>query len=77
VHEHTFTARDGGTLVGDHVRYRVPGGRIVHELVVRRDVERIFDFRRERLAALLGTAHEQEPGLATASSTGGGRAPVL
>ncbi len=56
VHEHTFAARDGGTLVGDHVRYRVPGGRLVHELFVRRDVERIFDFRRDRLAQVLGAA---------------------
>lgn len=54
VHEHTFAAVDGGTLVRDHVRYRVPGGRLVHELFVRRDVERIFDFRRDRLAQVLG-----------------------
>jgi ligand-binding SRPBCC domain-containing protein len=26
-HEHTFTAQDGGTLVGDRVRYAVLGGR--------------------------------------------------
>jgi len=56
VHEHTFTAVDGGTLVRDRVRYRVPGGWLVHELFVRRDVERIFDYRRERLASLLGAA---------------------
>jgi hypothetical protein len=55
-HEHTFKAVDGGTLVRDHVRYRVPGGRLVHELFVRRDVARIFDFRRDRLAQLLGDA---------------------
>lgn len=60
-HEHTFTARDGGTLAGDHVRYRVPGGRLVHELFVRRDVERIFDFRRDRLAQLLGAAATGTP----------------
>ena len=56
VHEHTFTAVDGDTLVRDRVRYRVPGGWLVHELFVRRDVERIFDYRRERLASLLGAA---------------------
>ncbi len=56
VHEHTFVTRGGGTLVGDHVRYRVPGGRLVHELFVRRDVERVFDFRGEHLAQLLGAA---------------------
>ena len=53
-HEHTFAAVDDGTLVRDHVRYQVPGGRLVHELFVRRDVARIFDFRRDRLAQLLG-----------------------
>jgi ligand-binding SRPBCC domain-containing protein len=77
VHEHTFEAADGGTLVGDHVSYRVPGGRLVHELVVRRDVARIFDFRRDRLAVLLGTAPEQGQDLAMVSTTGGGRPPVL
>lgn len=63
VHEHTFAVRDGGSLVGDYVRYRVPGGRLVHELFVRREVERIFDYRRERLAQLLGAAagRPQEP----------------
>jgi hypothetical protein len=63
VHEHTFAVRDGGSLVGDHVRYRVPGGRLVHELFVRREVERIFDYRRERLAQLLGAtaARPHEP----------------
>ncbi len=36
----------------DRIRYSVPGGRLINRLFVARDVERIFDFRRERLAAL-------------------------
>ena len=32
----------------------IPGSRLVDWLFVRRDVERIFQFRRERLLALLG-----------------------
>jgi hypothetical protein len=48
-HEHRFDETDGGTLVIDHVDYRVPGGAMVETLFVRPDVERIFAFRREKL----------------------------
>ena len=52
-HTHTFEARDGGTLCRDEVRYCPRGGALVNWLFVRRDVESIFAFRREKLAALL------------------------
>ncbi|HEY5913295.1 MAG TPA: SRPBCC family protein [Verrucomicrobiae bacterium] len=52
VHEHRFTARENGTLVNDLVRYAVPGGWLVDRLFVRRDVEKIFQFRRARLREL-------------------------
>ncbi len=55
VHEHRFAAQDNGTLVTDCVRYAVLGGRLVEWLFVRRDVERIFQFRREKLLALFGS----------------------
>lgn len=48
-HTHTFEARDGGTLCRDDVRYRPHGGALVNWLFVRRDVERIFEFRQQRL----------------------------
>lgn len=54
VHEHQFQARDGGTQVSDLVRYAVPGGWLVERLFVRRDVERIFQFRRRKLLELFG-----------------------
>ena len=54
VHEHRFAPRDGGTQVADNVRYAPPGGRLVDWLFVRRDVERIFQFRRQKLLALFG-----------------------
>ena len=54
-HTHTFTARDGGTLCGDQVRYRPRGGALVHWLFVRRDVERIFQFREQRLKERFGS----------------------
>lgn len=52
VHEHTFEERDGGTLCGDRVEYDVPGGRLIERLFVRRDVERIFAHRKERLTEM-------------------------
>ena len=54
VHEHTFEEKDGGTLCRDAVDYAVPGGVLIHKLLVRRDVENIFKFRTERLQELFG-----------------------
>jgi ligand-binding SRPBCC domain-containing protein len=57
-HTHTFEAHDGGTLVRDRVRYALPLGplgELAHRLLVRRDLERIFDFRQESVARMLGT----------------------
>ncbi len=59
-HTHTFEpVGDGDTLMRDVVRYRIgfgPLGGLAHRLVVRRDVEAIFDFRAERIPALLAAA---------------------
>ncbi len=54
VHEHTFEARDGGTLARDMVRYAVPGGVIAQRLFVARDLRRIFDYRNAALAGIFG-----------------------
>ncbi len=54
-HTHRFEPRDGGTLMTDIVRYRLPLGiigRLVHRLKVRRDVERIFDYRAQHIPEL-------------------------
>ena len=56
-HTHEF-ADDGrgGTRMTDTVRYAVgfgPLGELAHRLFVRRDVEAIFDFRREAIGPLL------------------------
>lgn len=53
-HTHTFEAREGGTLCGDRVRYWPRGGAVINWLLVRRDVERIFAFRRRRMQELFG-----------------------
>ena len=58
VHEHTFESYNGGTRVVDRVEYQVPGGALVHALVVRRDLNRIFTYRRKILAEHFGESRE-------------------
>jgi len=56
VHAHRLTAVPAGTEIRDHVRYRVPGGPLAplaQRLVVRRLLDRIFDYRAERVGELL------------------------
>jgi len=49
IHEHTFEAREGGTLARDRVCYAVPLDFLLHRWFVRPDIERIFRFRSEAL----------------------------
>jgi hypothetical protein len=47
-HEHFFTAEGNRTRMSDRVEYAIPGwifAPIVHSLFVKRDLEKIFDFR--------------------------------
>jgi len=65
-HAHEFEPDgDGATVIHDRVRYGIPLGPIgaaAHRLFDRRDLERIFDFRRDATAARLGAASpSQEP----------------
>jgi ligand-binding SRPBCC domain-containing protein len=56
-HTHSFESHAGGTLVRDTVRYSLPLGplgRLAEAAVVRRDLERIFDFRYAEVARRLG-----------------------
>lgn len=52
-HEHRFEAVGNRTLMTDRVEYRAPVAWISHPLMVRRDVERIFAYRRDTLDANL------------------------
>lgn len=66
-HRHRFRPEGGGTVVEDEVSYQLPLGplgRLVHALLVRPRLDAIFDYRRERVAALLlGAADEpRSPG---------------
>lgn len=51
-HTHRLTPVEGGVEIHDHVRYRVPGGTPV-DLVVRRLLAAIFDYRAARTTELL------------------------
>jgi ligand-binding SRPBCC domain-containing protein len=54
-HTHRFEECNGGTRMIDTVRYRLPFGpfgRLVNALLVRRDVERIFDYRNRRIGEI-------------------------
>jgi ligand-binding SRPBCC domain-containing protein len=56
-HTHTFAAAGPGAVeIGDRVRYRIPLGalgELAHRLFVRRDLQRIFDYRRAAVAERL------------------------
>ena len=49
IHEHTFTAQDGGTLAVDIVQYAVLGGVTIQRLFVAPELRRIFDYRNATL----------------------------
>jgi ligand-binding SRPBCC domain-containing protein len=56
-HLHEFLPVQSGTCVRDRVAYALPLGWLGHRLgglVVRRDLARIFDYRRAAVARLLG-----------------------
>jgi ligand-binding SRPBCC domain-containing protein len=59
-HTHEFEPMgEGATAIRDRVRYALPLGplgNLAHRLFVRRDVERIFDYRRQAVAERLAAA---------------------
>lgn len=55
IHQHSFEDLGARTRCRDSVRYSVVGGSIVNRLFVKRDVERIFDYRTEQLTKIFGT----------------------
>ena len=62
-HTHVFEPDgEGGTVIHDRVRYALPLGplgAIAHRLFVRRDLERIFDYRAEAFERLVARALEE------------------
>jgi ligand-binding SRPBCC domain-containing protein len=59
-HTHSFHAVDGGTRMTDVVRYALPFGplgNVAHAWFVKADLKKIFEYREERVSALLGASH--------------------
>ena len=55
-HSHQFEARDGGTMITDHLRYAVPGWifePLIHQLFVKRTLYQLFDYRQQQYVQLL------------------------
>ena len=70
-HTHTFEPRGTSTLMRDVVEYREPFGalgQLAHVLVVRRMLERIFDYRRDATGLLLGRSGRRASAAIDASS---------
>ena len=56
-HTHDFVEGPDGTLIRDTVLFRMPYGllgAIAHRILVARDLERVFDYRRDAVERLLG-----------------------
>jgi ligand-binding SRPBCC domain-containing protein len=59
IHTHTFVEEAGGVRMLDRVEYALPlgfAGRLAHVLVVRRQLEGIFEFRRREIEKIFGGA---------------------
>ncbi len=57
IHTHRFSRSGSGVWMKDRVDYALPLGilgRIAHALAVRRQLERIFEFRRKAVAEIFG-----------------------
>ena len=60
-HTHEFFEKNGGTLIRDKVLYKLPGwipGDIIAHWLVRKDLEKIFLYRREVIAELFHSKTE-------------------
>ncbi|MFM2094307.1 MAG: hypothetical protein RIS70_1431 [Planctomycetota bacterium] len=61
-HRHEFVPESEGTTMRDIVDYGVPGGRIIHAMLVRNDLAAIFAYRRQRMIELFGPQNELHTG---------------
>lgn len=60
-HELTFEETDGGTLFISKVLYKPIGGALAHKLFVRRDLEKIFRYRQERITEIFAAIPKHQP----------------
>mgnify|MGYP000616262432 CR=1 FL=1 len=59
-HIHTFERVNGRTVMGDQVHYELPYGwlgELVHELLIKRDLKHIFQYRARTLRDRFGPAY--------------------
>lgn len=64
-HVHRFEAVGDDTRMVDEVHYKLPFGwlgRVAHWLLVRRDLERIFDYRQEAIQKIFAPREERVSG---------------
>ena len=52
-HTHEFKETEEGTVVRDRVLYEVPLDRLLHSRFVKKDLDRIFDYRQEAIRKIL------------------------
>lgn len=68
-HTHTFETHDNGTLMHDHVVYRLRGpawlNRWLHEKFVKTDLRAIFEHRHDAMLAALGGVGKVRPVIIT------------
>ena len=63
-HAHRFWEEQGGTVVHDRVDYEPPLGplsAVLNALVIRRQLDQIFEYRRERIGTLLLGGSRAQP----------------
>ena len=63
LHTHEFAGDPQGTLIRDSVRYELPTGplgSLAHATIVRRDLERVFDYRQQRVEHRFGAREQNE-----------------
>jgi len=61
IHEHRFEPLPNGVCMTDHVTYALPFGPLgdlTHALYIRRRLDQIFDYRREKVNALFASPSE-------------------
>lgn len=61
IHEHCFEPLPNGVRMTDHVTYGLPFGPLgdlIHAIYIRRRLEQIFDYRREKVNALFASPVE-------------------
>ena len=65
-HEHWYLPRDGGTLTRDRVIHRPPGGPLagLANVIVRRDLTKLFENRHRVLAELYRGGKDPFPAIA-------------